>query len=276
MPPSSGEISFSYGATEVVIPAPEFGYTTEIRFPFDFTRLDDGTYVAYDEGSAYDKRQCRCSAWISPATQESLNALIIAARGNNLTLTLPSSSGFFPFGADKGDEGTFTVSLLLNSTPSIQLSPFKYFKCEMTIVNTGAYPSYALPSQVSEGVFYYGTVSYLRMPQNMFEPHQYYGVHVTFTENNTAKYLDRGSGADYTTTRYTQQCNESKCAALLEYISSQRTSQFTVTTSSSFYMFGADKGSTNSYTVKFASNMLSIVHHKYNEFELSIELQLVS
>lgn len=275
MAPSSGQISLSYGATEVLLSVPEFGYQTDIKLPFDFIKLDSGSYNVRDEGTKYDKRSCKCSLILSPAEQASLNTLLNStARGKSLILTLPSGSGFFPFGPDKGDTGVFTVVILLEGTPSIQSSPFKYFRCDLTIFNTGVYPAYSLPTQIPEGVFTIGTISNCRMPQSLFEPAQSYGISVSFTESNRADFTDRGALFDSAATKFVQQCNQSKCAALLNYLTNTiRSGAFSVTSADNFYMFGSDQGSSDTYTVRMTSNALVIKHPRYNEFEASLELQ---
>lgn len=278
MPPSSGQISLSYGGTEVVFSAPEVGYPMEIRFPFDFVKLDDKSFDTRDEGIQYDKRSSKHVFYLTPDEQSALNTLINStARGKNLILTLPSGSGFFPFGADKGDSGVFTVAAAFDGTPLIQLAPFRHFKCPMVFNNVGAYPAYTLPTQVPEGVFSIGTIDNCRMPQNLFMPKQDYAISIDFTESNRTEYVDRGTGGDSATTQFTLQCNTSKCAAILDYLTrTARVASFTITTASNFYAFGSDHGSDDTYTVRVLSNLLTVKHIKCNEFELSLELQRIS
>lgn len=278
MPPSSGQISLSYGGTEVIFSAPEVGYLLELRMPFDFIKLDDKSFDSRDEGIQYDKRLSKHTFYLTTSEQSALNTLInTTARGKSLVLTLPSGSGFFPFGPDKGDEGVFTVAATFDSTPMIQLAPFRYFKCNMTFSNVGVYPAYSLPTQIPEGPFTIGTIADCRMPQSLFAPKQEYAISVEFTESNRAEYIDRGSGGDNATTQFNLQCNESKCAALLNYLThTARAGTFTITTADSFYIFGSDHGSDDTYTVRMISNMITVKHVRYNEFELSLELQRIS
>lgn len=278
MAPSTGQISFSYGATEVVINAPEFGYSTEVKLPFDFVRLDNGTVEARDYGQAYDRRSCSFECFLTPAQQVSLNLLVRSTgRGQSLVMALPAESGFFPFVPDKGDDGPFTVALQLDGTPAIQQAPYKYFRCRLKVTNVGAYPAYALPTEVADGPWAIGNVSALRMPPSLFTPNQFYGVSVGFTESSSARYLDRGSGADHASTQFGLLCNESKAAALVYDLTSvQRAGAFTVTTEDSFYALGSDHASSGSYSVRLLSDTIVIKHNRYNEFELSLDLQRIS
>lgn len=278
MTPSTGEISFTSGSTEVVINAPEFGYTTELKFPWDFIRLDNGTIEARDEGTKYDKRSCSCECYLTPAQQGALNTLINStARGQSLILSLPTGCGFFPFGPDKGDDGPFTVALQLRSTPAIQQAPFKYFRCQLIMTHAGTYPAYSLPTQVADGPWTIGNVTQLRMPPTLFSPTQIYGISVAFTENNSPRYFNRGSGADYASTQFNLTCNESKAAALVYDLASvQRVGSILIATGDNFYAYGADHSSSASYNVRMKSDMIVIKHNRYNEFELSLDLQRIS
>lgn len=276
MAPSLGQIALSYGGTEVLLSAPEVPCETEIDLPFDFVELDTGLTSIRDNGVKYDKRVCSMNFILSPTEQGNLNTLINStARGKDLTLTLPSGSGVFPFGPDKGDEGPFTVSVMLKSTPAIQSNPFRYFKCQLEMRNTGSFPAYALPAEIAEGSFTIGTVSNLRMPE--FSPEQVYSISVDFTENSQAKYVDRGSLGDYAGTQFDLPCNESKAAALLYYLTNTaRANSFTITTADYFYALGSDRGSADTYTVKLADRKIKIKHNRFNSFSIALNLKKVA
>jgi len=275
MAPSSGQISFSYGATEVVISAPDAGYETEIAMPFDFSELDTGQHAVRDYGTKYDKRSCKCSFILTAAMTAALNTLLnTTARGQNLILAVPTGSGFHPFGPDKGDDGPWTVSVRHEGTPQIQSSPFNYFKVSLMIRNVGAYPAYALPAEVAEGVLTIGTVSNLRMPPNLFNPEQVYNISVDFTENSSARYVDRGALGDYAGTKFELACNEGKAAALLAYLTgAARSSAFNITTAANFYAYGINHGSNDTYSSKLADKTIRVKHNTYNSFSIGLQLK---
>jgi len=278
MAPSDGQISFTYGAIEVSIPAPNVGYSTLIEMPIDFLKLGDGTFSTRDEGTQYDKRSCNCQAFLTTTEQANLNALINdTGRGNNFTMTLPTGSGFFPFGPDKGDTGTFTVALILDGTPKITMSPWQRFICGMHIVNVGSYPAYSLPTEINDGAFIFGTVEDCRMPQRLFDPKIEYGISVDFTENSTAEWFDTGLNSDIASTKFTMQMNESKAAAIVDYLTATaRDSEFNITTDSNYYAFGSDHCGDSTYAVQMLSNKINIRHVRYNEFEAAFNLQRMS
>jgi hypothetical protein len=259
------------------ISVPVFPYTTEINLPFDFINLDDNSIDIRDEGTKYDKRSCKASFLLPVVEQTNLNALLFNnVRAKNILLTVPSNGGFFPFGADKGDSNGFTVSIEMINTPSIQQQPFRYFKCEMLFTNVGSYPAYALPTEVDEGLFEFGDVDKLLMPQNMFIPDTKFTISINHTENSSAQYFDRGNLGDNAGTRFILNCNQSKCAAILHFLTNvNRSETFNVTSQDYYYMFGIDYGSGTVYPVKIASNKIIIRHVNYDNFEIELSLMRI-
>lgn len=261
----------------VNITVPEFPYTTEIILPFDFIELDDNSLEIRDEGKKYDKRLCKVMFFLPVSEQEALNTFLFTnERAKNILLTVPSNGGFFPFGADKGDSNGFTISIEMISTPSIQQQPYRYFKCELLFTNVGSYPAYNLPAEIDEGIFDFGDVQNLLMPQNLFTPDAKYTISISHTENNSAQYFDRGVLGDNAGTRYVQQCNQSKCAAILNFLTnSNRSATFNITTQSYYYIFGPEYASDGTYSVQLASNKIIIRHINYDNFEVELMLKRV-
>ena len=260
----------------VNISMPVFPYTTEIILPFDFINLDDNSLETRDEGVKYDKRKCKVSFLLPVSEQIYLNTFLFTdARAKNILLTVPSNGGFFPFGADKGDSNGFTVSIEMINTPSIQQQPFRYFKCDILFTNVGSYPAYNLPTEIDEGLFRIGEVYNLLMPQNLFNSEMTYTIFVSHTEDSFAQYFDRGILGDNAGTRFILNCNQSKCAAILYYLTNVvRDSTFYLEARDYYFVFGVDY-TTNSYLVKLASNKIIIKHINYDNFEIELSLMRV-
>jgi hypothetical protein len=261
----------------VNISVPEFPYITEINLPFDFIELDDNSTEIMDEGKKYDKRLCKVMFFLPASEQEALNTFLFTdERAKNILLTVPSNGGFFPFGADKGDSNGFTVSIETNGTPLIQQYPYRYFKCDLIFTNTGSYPAYNLPTEIDEGLFRIGDIYNLQMPQNLFEPDMKYTISVSHTENGSTQYFDRGYAGDNAGTKFVQQCNQSKCAAILNYLTNVvRGSTFVIETQNFYYAFGDNYSSSGTYLVKLASNKITIRHINYDNFEIELSLKRV-
>lgn len=281
------DVSLIYGVTTVNIPFPNVPYETIIDLPFDTIRLDDGTIILRDEGSKYDKRTCN-AVFELPAdnnvygsdvylTQGELDTFLYStSRGHDIVCSLPVSCSFTPFGPDKGDVGPFTLSAKYKDTPAIQQTPFKYFKCSMEWVHTGSYPAYTLLPEISDGLWTFGTITNCRMPSNMFTPSKKYDISVAFTENSSSKYFDRGTGGETHYSSFTLQCNQSKAAAILYYLTNTvRTSQFTITPQDYYCVFGADHVSSAEHTVCLASPQIKVRALNFNSYEIDLVLKRV-
>lgn len=268
------DVQLSYGGNTCDLSLPSSSETT-ITLPFDFIKLDDNTLDVYDNGAQYDKRLCKCTMLLSTTEQTNLNTFLNStARAKTVDMILTAGSGWFPFGPDKGDEGTFSVSITISGTPKIKDNPFRYFECNL-IINAISYPGYSLPSETYDGpTFRIGAVDYLAMPQSLFEPDQIYTISVAFTESNRAEYFDRGSLGDAAGTSFTLQCNESKCAALLYYLTTtKRTELFEMETGSYYYAFGPDHNSSNTYNVLLASEKIIVKQIRHDYYEVKLDLK---
>ena len=108
---TAGKITLAVsGGNSIDVNIPVFGYRVSLVYPFDFAEMDDKSLPSFDHGSAYDKRYCECSLWLdeteAAAFDTFLNSDLSAnGRAKNVTLSMSSNSGFFPFGPDKGTPG---------------------------------------------------------------------------------------------------------------------------------------------------------------------------
>lgn len=270
------DLQLSDGVVTPEFDNPVYPYTTTISFPFDIVELENGKFAAFDNGSGaetYDKRICRCTFELDATDTASLvNIITTAAQGRGEDLTLTPGDGFFPFGHDKGDDGPFSVIARIIEGPTETESPYKHFKTEIEFVNTGSWPAYTLPTQINDGVLQIGTVQNLRFPPQWFDPRSRFGVYSTIEEDATSQYIDRGeTHSDSFITSWSQFLNNSKCAALLEYLTgTARTGTFSVIAASDFYMFGERKGGAGTYVVRLIQSELIVTHNRFNEFTLPL------
>lgn len=270
-------VTLNGGGNEINVAVPIFGYQTIIDFPFTIVKRDDGSYNVWDDngtGSTFDKRYCQCQFELSASDMNTLNTYISdTGRGqSDLVLSMSTGSGFFPFGPDKGDTGDFEIALVIKNSDRVSNEPWGYFVCEVEIYNTGTWPSYTLPSEVSEGSFTFGTVTNCRFPISWFKPTTKYAVHDTRDYDGDIRYIDRGSSGDHYTTDWTWVCNESKAAAILDYIeTTARGTAFSITSASGFYPFGRDNGD-GSFTVKMIQERIVVRHENYDQYKFDMKL----
>jgi len=263
-----------YSGTYITINRPIYGYKTVLSLPLDVQRLDNGLYDTYDAGSAYDVRTCECTFRLSAAETNSLYSMIDdTGRGQNITMILPASSGFHPFGPDKGPTGTYTVSMEIIDSTGVMGAPYLYFDTTIRMINQGAYPSYTAGVSSDIGSITVGTVDNVRFPPDWFEPENRLGVSVSHGMAGAARYVDRGAFADSHDTRVVFTIGQEKAAALIAYIAATaRGGTFTLSTADNQYAFNVRSGGAGSYTVRLVSGNIGIRHIAYNQFDIDIML----
>ena len=123
-------IIFTCGTDTVEVDAPQYGYETELKLGLRYKEHAGAKWGIYDRTSAYDYRILKSATFqLSAADQALLNAFFLSpdvARGETVSMDLGDKpTGFFPFGPDKGDVGTFTVRVLSYVQSGMLLSPYK-------------------------------------------------------------------------------------------------------------------------------------------------------
>lgn len=262
-----------YGASSFELPYPHKVDIT-VTLPFDTQETGDDSIKIYDWGTQYDKRVSICSFFLTTTEQENLDIfLYTTARGQEVTLN-PGGENFHPFGPDKGDDGPFTVTAIYNETPVILLSPFRRFVCSLLITNTGSYPAYSLPSEIDDGLFDFASVINLRYPQRGFNPSQDYNISINHSESSTPYFVDKADNEIRATSKYVQQCNESKAAALLYYLTNtMRSSGVVITDNTYYYIFGSKYGDGTTHTVNLYGNTIKVSQKQYDNWEIDMSIK---
>jgi hypothetical protein len=269
-----------YDSTDVTVLMPQWGYSTKIVYPFQLTKLANKKYRKWDAGSNYDKRYLSCKWLLQKDNAETLLEIFRDAakgRGKLLTLKLGATeSGFFPFGADKGDKGDFQVVLTDVKPMASQGHPADLFTIEASFLFVGSYPAYVLPDAFPEGNLTIGTVENLRYPETMHGQNISYGVKVTETENYSAYVNDMSTTADTYEASLALELLGCNMARLIDFLSgaSGRAEDITITPPDNAYLFGIVNGSTDDYTCKWLDSELTTVHSNYNTFSTSINIGL--
>lgn len=277
MPASDGKMLFTANAQTCQIPVPSFGYRTIIKLPWEIQELDTGGIAIYDHGATatpvtkYDIRVCECDVLLSATDMATFTAWYSDAtkgRGRDTALEMASGSGFFPFGPDKGDVGSFIIALEMDRHASVGEAPWLFFPLTLRMTNTGSWPAYSIPTEVSEGSVTIGTIAANRFPPNFFSVDGRYGSFVDLTENATSNYINKGSGADWWRTRAGMVSNETKTAKIVDYLTGTcRATAFNVGLGANSYAFGIDKSDDGTYSVRLIQDAIELTHKRYNEFE---------
>jgi hypothetical protein len=275
-------ITLTAGSTSIDISVPVYGYKTTIDMALDVVKLNSGKYATRAEAATYDKRYCDCQLYLDITDQLAFTDFFntdsaSTARGEDCVLTMSAGSGFFPFGPDRGDAGPFTVAVEVIDPGPISAHPWRTFTPKIRITNTGAWPSYTLPTEVDEGPCTIGTVDGLRFPQEMFGSVGQYADHQTMMESGAVQHVDRGALADSYTTTWGFSGNVSKSAAVLAYLTgTARAANTSFVVPSHSHPFGFDLGDDGTFSVNLINGKIEVIHEMSQRFHFDLQFGYVS
>lgn len=264
--------------TEYTFNNPLFGYVVTVKLGTVISQARDGSYSIWDNNSGgnYDWRSLKCTWMLSAAEAANFVAAFgdsSKGRGVNVDFVFSSASGFFPFGPDLGDEGTFTCRCISCEERSIVAPPnANYFHFDTEFVKTYA-PSYTPPVQASEGSLQIGTVSGLRYPPDLANPMIDYNVKTVLASDGSPHSIDKTTG-DRNEVEMPLVLNESNMAALLAHlVGTVRNNAVTITPPSNAYLFGVAAGASGAQTCKLIQNTIEITHQLHNRYSTSLRFR---
>jgi hypothetical protein len=257
------KMRFFNGGNYVDVDVPVYPYSCEIVMPISSVKDSQGSPTFFDPPASHgddtlgtwDYRLLNTGTWRLPSDQQiALSAFFKDAdkgRGENVTMTLQTGSGFFPFGPDLGDSGNFVVRLLEQSQSGRLGRPWNYFENAIYLVLITAPGGYSLPPTYSEGPFSIGSVSGLQFVD--FAPKTFRNIQHQLTASGVPYSMDGKTSGDSYEVGFSQLCNQGNAAALVSFLvsTSGRASDITIIASANFYLFGVDNGSNGTYTTKF-------------------------
>lgn len=275
--------TFINGENTLEMPSPEFGYEVEITQALKWGTTSDGQYVAWDNSYSqsnkriYDKRVLKNLSFIVDYSKQneahSFFSSAIKGRCENITLRLDSiRKGFFPFGPDLGDTGDFVCRIINVEQGGLRLSPFRRFGTNLEIVLVSA-PAYSIPSKLSEGSFTFGTIDGLQYPQGAFDLNVIRNNRTDLTQTGAPYSIDGDSSADNWEMNFSMELHPINASRLFDYVTSTvRANDFTIQTPANYYMFGAQKGSSGTYTCKQLTNPINVKHESYYRMTTNFHL----
>ena len=282
-------ITFTEGGDSATVDNPEYGYQCEIAMAMTYSKRDNKRYGIFDHGFNYDVRMCRgvtfnCTA----ADMDSLSDLFRDSdkgRGSNVTLSLGTTSGFFPFGPDFGDSGDFVVRVV-NYDPGGQVTrPWKQYRPKMDILYvSGPSPSYSYSDTLDDGGVQLGSVTGLKWPQTGYKTRPEYAVNNVVTRDGTAHEIDDGAYSDNYINAGGWTGNQGKFATLVNHLTvAVRDSNLSLVTPADHYAFGRDQAASGEMLVQPLYSeirpnnaVLSVVHDRFDHFTMPISLRFVS
>ncbi len=272
-------VTFTVSAQNFTINTPQWDYTTEINVSLIHQALQPRGYGIWDNGSGNDYRVCSAT-WLLNATDTNtfrgIFTDITKGRGISFDLNLGTNSGFYPFGPDLGDSGTFQCKLIAMDSGPVLEEPWLWFSTTIEFVME-TNPAYSLPSQITEGDITIGGISGLRYPPAMPQSAQNYGFATQLTNDGTAYTVDKTIGADEDTTILGMVCNQSKAAALIDHmVGTVRDANVNVTDNDNGYFFGQAAGEDNTYVCQWLDSKIVVNHSRFNEFNFGLTFYRVS
>jgi hypothetical protein len=278
----SARIIFSTTTAQAIINTPQYGYESEIHLGLRYKEHRGAKWGIFDRGAAYDYRALKTAKLrLTPTEQDDLNNFFLSssvARGETVSLILGKKhTGFFPFGPDKGDVGTFTCRVLSYVQSGMLLTPYKQFETDISLVMVTA-PGYTIPAQqkTAAGGLKIGTVSHIRYPQRGITPEPIHAISTILANNGAPYSIDNGVLGDAYTTTLDLELNETTAAALLNYlVTSGRGNIIKIMAKDDNYIFGREKNATGSYWSQLIDNVINIKHDRYNSFSMSLKFNLV-
>lgn len=267
------------GGTSFQVRPPLWGYTTTINISTEIQKRRDGTYGIWDNTNNYDFRLFEGTFFLNKTQALNLiNAFRDTAKGRgvNIDLILATGSGFFPFGADKGDAGTFVCRLTDINAQKTVGHPEDFFNTSISLVFDGTYPSYSPPAQVAEGALQIGTIQNLRWPPDYHSQSVRYNENTTLTRDGSPFSIDKTTGDSYEAT-LPMVLNESNTAALLTHLTATvRGNDVNVIPPSNSYLFGRENSGTATYVCKFIQSVIEIKHEVHNRFSFPLSFYRIS
>lgn len=263
--------------TQYTLDAPLWNYTTTINMALTIQKVTNGNYLIWDNLFTNDYRTCEVSWLISKDLTNTLISIFKnidvgtgTARGENIDFILPSNSGFYPFGPDKGDSGTFRARIIEKPKADASIGhPMDYFNTTLKLVFNGSWPSYSLPTAIKEGNLQIGNISGLRYPDNMHIQDSDYGINTVLGGDGTPHTfignIDKYEcGLDLI-------CNQPNAARLVnQLVVTSRGAAINIIPPDNSYLFGRENGSTDTYACKQIKNQIVITHSEYNQFNVSL------
>jgi len=291
----SETFSLTCGHDTVVLPRPEYGYEVEIHFPVSQAKAADGSRSFFCNAPPY--RVLSASSFImNPTDKRDLDDFLrLTARGETIELALGSiATGFFPFGPDLGDKGTFTCCLT-QQTPSGQLfAPFGWFKDDYHFVMV-SHPSYSYGASRRQGDFALSIgeldVTNLPYPNDGFNVTNSYSYETFLSKTGVPSTWNGRSSADNYVSEFELSLYQVNAAKLVSAIS-QTLGKFEryamppfVIHDCGYYVFGVNNGKKGKYSCQFLGSsddgagseiVLKVTHESYDCFKVPLAFLLAT
>ena len=278
-------VTLTSGIYSVVLPAPQWGYETIIDMNMNLDVSPEGKPKYFDYTSQHDKRKCKVSFYLTSSQSTAIYSFLQneSVRCSDITMTMDSGSGFYPFGSDKYSL-TYDIRVLNHSRPGKLLRPHMRFpfEIEMLMVDTGTLLT--IPAGRKQGNLTIGTANNLPFPKTPSENEFVYNSISEITLGGNAYSMDKGlvndSDTGYWTSSLSLELNVYNMSKLLScLVGFSRSQNISIDCPKGFFMFGTEKSNSDGsgkYIVKQMIKKLNVAHSVYNRQKIELKFLLIS
>jgi len=265
---------------EIEVPNPEYGYTVSLVMQIKSFESGFG-WDTFDNGVINDARILKIPGAIYSENEYQLLTSFLnhQARGRKaFEIELEEDSGFFPFGPDLGQSGTYRVHMLNRNSQGMQIDPWKYFVTELSFILELGHGYEVDYTNRPEGNLGIGQVSGLMFPQNGFKPKIKRGLKCDVTNGRYASAVD--VGYEKYETEIEIWANLSNAAKLVHEIQTViRGNNFVLSCGNNYYPFDIDKNDSGNYYCKLISDnneniTVEVKHIEYDQFRIPLKIWL--
>lgn len=257
------------------------GYKTEIKFPFEISKLGNNKISIWDAGSFYDQYKCSGSLILSESEKQGLYDLYNdSQRGNAITLTDCAATGFYPFTPAVADT-SFTIYIdEINDKGSIDVLG-KQFRVDLTFLwefpSSGGATTITWNNPLSyckEGNLTFLNYSDIRFPEANFKIKK---GHDVVNQNYKGEQF-YGVNFPYPTSEWNESTFEltlrTNIASNIIYnlINTYRNNSIFIQGSNDYYIFGEDQGDNTLFSVKLNDPLLTIKHDNHDDFKVEFNV----
>ena len=263
----------------ITFPAPNWGYTTRIEFPFSFSKLSNGSMNAYDPGQQYDKYSCTGTfIFTGPEMDSFYNIYNNTNRGESIKLQ--AGDGFFPFSiaVDQPLSG-FDVYIVAPNSKGMKDDIGKSYEIKLKFIwayTTAIVFKLDNSSYCKEGDLTFLTNSDIRYPSSGFKPKQQHSVAVQDTKGGQVYGFNNPNDLQENLSGFTLTLRGDILQNLVnKLINSFRSTVISIEGGDNYFIFTRSEGDNTAFNVKINDNIVKIKHKNFENFDIDFSLTKV-
>lgn len=258
-----------------------YGYKTEIIFPFETSELGNKKISIRDYGTYYDKYRCRGKLILTETEVQNIYTIYNnTPRSSSVTLSECINSGFFPFSPAVA-ETSFTVYLDDIKNNGMVDEVGKLFEVELTFL--WEFPESGGASNISwnnplsyckEGSLTFANITDMNYPNGGFKIKKGYDVvHQNYKGNKFYGVDFNNPTTQWNQAEFELRLRQNLTSNLIyNLVNTYRNNTILIEGAENYYIFGEDQGDSTQFSVKLNENVISIKHDAYDSFRITFDV----